>query len=92
MLYYSVYNKFYKNPKFSNPGKIRRYFGKCELIVVRRTMNNSKPCQRCLNIIKSYGIKRVYYSYDGKLIKEKTNEMSTEHLSSRYRVPWNEFN
>ena len=62
--------------------------GKCCLIIVRRTMGNSKPCQRCLKIIKSYGIKKVYYSYDKKLVMERTSKMETDHISSKYRNGW----
>ena len=64
---------------------------KCELIVVRRTMNNSKPCIKCLEMIKICGIKKVHYSYDQKLIFEKTEDIQTDHLSSRYRTPWNKW-
>ena len=69
----------------NNKDKVKRYLSKCTLIVVRRTMNNSKPCNHCLQMIKESGIKRVYYSYDKGLKMEKVNQMETSHLSARYR-------
>ena len=53
-------------------------------------MSNSKPCARCLDLIKNYGIRKVYYSDEKRLIMEKTNNMETNHLSSKYRKPWND--
>lgn len=71
--------------------KIRRFLSKCTLIVVRKSMNCSRPCSRCLKLIKSYGIKRVYYSDDQKLVFRKTEEITECIISKRYRIPWKEW-
>ena len=71
--------------------KIRRYFRNCKLVVVRTSMGNSKPCSKCLKMLKYYGIKKVYYSLEQEIVFEKTNEMETDHLSSRYTHPWREW-
>lgn len=56
-------------------------------------MNNSKPCKRCLALIKKYGIRKVYYSYDQELIYVKTRDITDPYLSSKYRNgPWSEWN
>ena len=93
MQYYSVHNEFYKtrcNGNINNE-KLRRYFRNVSLIVVRTRMTNSRPCSRCLELIKQYNIKRVYYSYDGDLVMEKTRDIETDHVSSKYRRPWSEW-
>ena len=72
--------------------RMRRFFGKCTLIVVRRTMNNSKPCSRCLEMIKKCGIKKIYYSHDQGLVYEKARDMENDHVSSAHRVPWHQWN
>jgi glutaredoxin-related protein len=59
--------------------------------VVKKTMSNSKPCSRCVEFLKNYGVRRVYYSYDEKLIVEKVNQLKNEHVSSKYRKPWATF-
>jgi len=83
---------FYQKGHAPNPSKIRRYLKKCYLLVTRINMNNSKPCKRCLETIKLYGIKTVYYSDNKKLVKEKVNKMETTHLTSAYKKPWSEWN
>ena len=42
---------------------------KIKLIVVRKGMRMSKPCENCEKVIKCLGIKKVYYSCDGELVK-----------------------
>lgn len=42
---------------------------KVTLVVVRTNMNMSKPCELCSAVIKNLGIRKVYYSYQGKLVK-----------------------
>lgn len=45
-------------------------FENCELYVVRKRKNgelaNSKPCNSCARMLRSLGIKRVYFSTDKK--------------------------
>lgn len=42
---------------------------KVKLIIVRKDMKLSKPCNICANVIKSSGIRNVYYSDNGVLVK-----------------------
>ncbi|MBA3285039.1 MAG: hypothetical protein H0U27_08275 [Nitrosopumilus sp.] len=72
--------------------KFRRFIRKCYIINVKKALSDSRPCKRCLCTLKSYGIKRIYYSRFGDLKMEKIIDMTTEHLSSKYRRPWSEFN
>ena len=87
------YNDFRKHAEIKAinkiyPNKVRRYFKKCDLIVVRNTLSNSKPCKHCLKELKKYGIRRVYYSYNKNLLMEKVSEMKTEYITSKYRKSW----
>jgi deoxycytidylate deaminase len=46
------------------------------------TLGMAKPCKICLNKIKEYGIKKVFYTNEnGEIIMEYTSEMETEHKS-----------
>lgn len=87
---YVVYNEFNRiqagKTKHNNGDidKVRRYLRKCKLIVVRRTMNNSKPCKHCVEMIKYYGIRRIYYSYEQGLKYESGNTLTTDHVSAKY--------
>ncbi len=91
---YGVYNEFnriqsgQRKKKHHNNGdnleKVRRYLRKCKLIVVRKTMNNSKPCKHCVEMIKYYGIRRIYYSYEQGLKYESGNTITTDHVSAKY--------
>jgi deoxycytidylate deaminase len=42
---------------------------KITLIVVRTKMRMSRPCEKCSAVIKNLGIRKVYYSCEGKLVK-----------------------
>ena len=74
--------------KYRQYGKLSRnvsvFYRSC-LIVIRIDNNNnlcdSKPCEECINIIKTHGIKKVYYSTNGGIIIEKVSLMSSDHLS-----------
>ena len=79
-----VYNQFtiaYRNwdivAVVSVPyGKESKY----NILVVRITsdgqLGDSKPCCMCVNIMKSYGIRRVYYSDDqGNMCCQKVNQL-----------------
>lgn len=70
--------------------KVARTLRKCSIVIIKHTMNNSKPCLHCLEILKKCGIRKVYYSCNQKLIEEKTCEMQTEHLTIKYRKPFNQ--
>lgn len=45
-----------------------------KLIVVRKNMQLSKPCDNCLKVIISCGIRNICYSCDGELKKYNFNE------------------
>lgn len=80
-----------KEQKGKNFNKLRRFLHKCSILVIKNHLSNSKPCTRCLEKLKNYGFRKVYYSYDKKIIVEKTNQMENDHLSSKYRKPWSSF-
>ena len=71
--------------------KFRRFLSKCDIVVVKTHYSNSKPCSRCVDMLKKYGVRRVYYSYERELKMEKVNELKNDHLSSKYRRAWSEF-
>ena len=75
-----------------NDSKFRRFLNKCDILVCKRTMSNSFPCVRCAEMLKNYGLRRVYYSFEGNFKMEKVNTMTSSHISSRYRKPFSEFN
>lgn len=59
---------------------------KLEIVVIRTDNNgnlkNSKPCSHCIKNMKLFNIKYVYYSTDdGKIIKERVENLTTDHLS-----------
>jgi hypothetical protein len=43
-------------------------------------------------MLKKFGLRRIYYSFEGYLKMEKVNEMESFHISSKYRKPFSEFN
>lgn len=44
-------------------------YGKIILIVVRSEARLSKPCDKCISCMQQLGIKKVYYSDSGKLVR-----------------------
>ena len=44
-------------------------FRKVKLIVVQSGMKMSKPCDKCDKLINDLGIRKVYYSCNGGIIK-----------------------
>jgi deoxycytidylate deaminase len=57
-----------------------------KMIVIRLNnlgqLKNSKPCNHCLESLKMFGIKKVYYSIeDGSILKCKTDNLEKDHLS-----------
>jgi len=47
---------------------------------------NSKPCKSCIEVMRMFGIKNIYYSTEtGELKKEKTNDIETEHMSIAHK-------
>ena len=45
----------------------------------------SKPCNHCLKMIKKYGIKKIVYSTDQGLVKQKTSQLQSQHESIAFR-------
>ena len=43
----------------------------CSIMVVRHNAGNSKPCNACLAAIKAAGIKKLFYTQEGNLVKGK---------------------
>lgn len=44
-------------------------YRKVSLYVVRDGMLMSKPCDKCTQLIETLGIKKVYYSCDGDVVR-----------------------
>jgi tRNA(Arg) A34 adenosine deaminase TadA len=64
---------------------------KVNLLVIRLTMNgklsDSHPCCMCVNMLKMYGVKRVYYSTpDGGLCCQKVKSLDDSHVSHGLRL------
>lgn len=77
----------------SDTNKLRRIMRKCSIVIVRSACATSKPCNRCLNMLKKCGFQKVYYSCgNDKISMEKLNIMESDHLSSKYRRPWADWN
>ena len=64
--------------------KIKKKFSQIDLVVIRYSnsgLRMSKPCSRCLYILKKLGVNSVYYSTEnGVLIREKVKNMETSHI------------
>lgn len=43
----------------------------CSIMVARHNSGNSKPCRACLAAIKAAGIKKLFYTENGELVKGK---------------------
>jgi hypothetical protein len=42
---------------------------------------DAKPCMHCLQILKYYGINRIIYTTDDGYYIERTDEMTTNHIT-----------
>lgn len=55
---------------------------KMDIYVARDNMKNSKPCIHCINILRHFGIYRVFYTIDvNEYICEKVNQIENCHIS-----------
>jgi len=46
-------------------------------------LKNSRPCNQCIDYLKKYNIKKVYYSNEyGDIVCEKLYDMEKKHVSS----------
>ena len=47
---------------------------------------SSKPCRDCIELLKTIGIQRIYYSTDThKIVCERLDTISSNHVSWGYR-------
>lgn len=65
---------------------IQKLSGGVDIIVIRinnrMELKNSRPCNNCIEKLKSIGIRRVYYSNDdGEIVREDINTMEKLHIS-----------
>jgi len=65
---------------------LRRCKTKAKTLMVVRfdkkgELTGSKPCYHCFQLIKQYGIKKVYYSEKGTLVCCKVKDMVCSHVS-----------
>ena len=75
---------YLKNHKLFNKNinYIRKKTKKIIIYVTKSNYGNSKPCQHCINTLKYYGIKKLYYTDDKcTIIKDNINTISTDHIS-----------
>lgn len=48
---------------------------------------NSRPCSNCLQYMKAFGVKWVYYSSEtGDMVKERISTMTTYHDSLSIKI------
>jgi len=72
-----------KNSKFKHEKCLHK---KIEIIVIRTdtkgNLKNSKPCTHCLDTLKLFNVKCIYYSNDyGQIIKERLDNLEQHRLS-----------
>ena len=85
-------------PKSQNGKKKRRVLKKYSLIVIRITsgenLGNSRPCNRCLAMAKSLGIRYIYYStgIGPEIKREKVKDMISINDSNAARKVVNLYN
>jgi sulfur relay (sulfurtransferase) DsrF/TusC family protein len=70
--------------------KYRALQKKMDMYVIRVNKKdelvNSKPCKSCIEVMRMFGIKNIYYSTEkGDLKKEKTTNIETDHLSIAHK-------
>lgn len=75
-----------KQLKYIN--KLIKDMKKLTIIVIRLSndeFHESRPCNACLEMIKRYMIKHVYYSTKNNIIYEKSSNMVFQHTTLYYR-------
>lgn len=61
---------------------IRKKTKKLIIYVTKSNYGNSKPCSHCIDTLKYYGIKKIYYTNDKcQIIKDNINTITTNHIS-----------
>ena len=60
---------------------------KLDMIVIRQSngrLAESKCCQDCIKLLKSVGVRKVYYSnFDGDIVCEKLNNIKNKRSTGR---------
>ena len=66
--------------------KNQKYINKYNLLVIRVNnegkLVNSRPCHNCVDMLKSCGIKNIFYSTDNGIIGERVNSIISINSSS----------
>lgn len=61
---------------------------RCTMIVLRvrndGSLAYSKPCEKCINTIKQYNVKKIIYSCVNGTLKEETSNEITNHYKTLY--------
>lgn len=68
--------------------KLIKDMKKLTIIVIRLSngeLHESRPCNACLEMIRRYMIKHVYYSTKNNIIYERSSEMTFQHTALYYR-------
>jgi deoxycytidylate deaminase len=80
--YAAIYNLITSTKFTPNSVNIRRM--KLDLYVARNNLRNSKPCHHCINLLKYWGIYRVFYTDESEDIYkcEKISDIVNEHVSN----------
>lgn len=71
--------------------KMNKNVKNMDIIVIRlnvknNTLKNSKPCINCIEKMKKYQIRKVYYSnIYGEIVSEYLNDIKTTHISRGQR-------
>lgn len=93
----SVKNRIFYQPNLSELNnrkssrdvmRMMKIMKKLTLIVIRLSngeFHESRPCNACLHMLKSYEVKHVYYSTKNKVIYENSAYMDYQHTSLYYR-------
>jgi len=56
-------------------------------------LRNSFPCNHCLDNLKLFGFRNIYYSTDnGIIVKHRVDKLEPSHSSSRQRQYYNLLN
>lgn len=70
--------------------KLKKRLSKITIVVIRAdkygTLKNSKPCRKCVEMLKLYGFKNVYYSTgddSAPIVKKSIKTLENSH-KSRY--------
>ena len=71
-------------------GKEQKFLNKYNLLVIRVNSDgelvNARPCHNCVDMLKSCGIKNIYYSTADGIIGERVNNIVSINSSSVSRL------